>query len=139
MFREIADQGAPEGKKSQYAYKVVFVNKTPPGSEWAGIIDYHVGGETDAWAGRVLDDWNSVSFSIIAERLCRFEALRDGRTLVGFSAGKTRVAFLGFIRVALALAIGADTDYTLWLDLDRAGPRVEGRSTSHSVRSKSEE
>ncbi|KAI0319754.1 DHS-like NAD/FAD-binding domain-containing protein [Amylostereum chailletii] len=39
------------------AYKVVFVNKTPPGSEWNGIIDYHVAGETDEWAGMVLRDW----------------------------------------------------------------------------------
>lgn len=37
--------------------KVIFVNKTPPSSEWDGIIDYHIEGETDAWVTRVLDDW----------------------------------------------------------------------------------
>ncbi|KAL4266645.1 sirtuin family protein [Pleurotus pulmonarius] len=39
------------------AGKVIFVNKTAPGSEWADIIDYHVAGETDAWCERVETDW----------------------------------------------------------------------------------
>ncbi|KAI0034169.1 DHS-like NAD/FAD-binding domain-containing protein, partial [Vararia minispora EC-137] len=43
--------------RQPWSYKVVFVNKTPPGSEWNGIIDYHVQGETDAWAEKVLEDW----------------------------------------------------------------------------------
>ncbi|KAG8966069.1 hypothetical protein FRC03_012553 [Tulasnella sp. 419] len=37
--------------------KVIFVNKTPPSSEWAGIIDYHVAGSTDAWVEQVLAVW----------------------------------------------------------------------------------
>ncbi|KIY61302.1 DHS-like NAD/FAD-binding domain-containing protein [Cylindrobasidium torrendii FP15055 ss-10] len=37
--------------------KVVFVNKTAPGSEWADIIDYHVLGETDEWVSRVEETW----------------------------------------------------------------------------------
>lgn len=37
--------------------KVIFVNKTPPGSEWSGIIDYHIDGETDAWAHKVEEEW----------------------------------------------------------------------------------
>ncbi|KAF9454074.1 DHS-like NAD/FAD-binding domain-containing protein [Macrolepiota fuliginosa MF-IS2] len=37
--------------------KVIFVNKTAPGSEWADVIDYHVAGDTDAWVARVLEDW----------------------------------------------------------------------------------
>lgn len=40
--------------------KVVFVNKTPPSSEWNGIIDYHVEGDTDAWVERVIDDWKKM-------------------------------------------------------------------------------
>jgi NAD+-dependent protein deacetylase SIR2 len=40
--------------------KVVFVNKTPPGSEWNGIIDYHVEGETDAWAHKVEEEWRKL-------------------------------------------------------------------------------
>ncbi|KAH9922822.1 DHS-like NAD/FAD-binding domain-containing protein [Epithele typhae] len=39
------------------AGKVVFVNKTSPGSEWDEIIDYHVSGETDRWVERVLEEW----------------------------------------------------------------------------------
>ncbi|KAG8849716.1 hypothetical protein FRB96_000656 [Tulasnella sp. 330] len=37
--------------------KVIFVNKTAPSSEWNGIIDYHVQGQTDDWVARVIDDW----------------------------------------------------------------------------------
>ena len=40
--------------------KVIFVNKTPPSSEWDGIIDYYIEGETDAWVERVLDDWRKL-------------------------------------------------------------------------------
>ncbi|KAF8140627.1 DHS-like NAD/FAD-binding domain-containing protein [Boletus edulis] len=40
--------------------KVVFVNRTPPGSEWEGVIDYHVSGETDTWVERVLEDWKKL-------------------------------------------------------------------------------
>lgn len=39
--------------------KVIFVNKTAPGSEWSDVIDYHVVGETDVWVSRVLDDWKT--------------------------------------------------------------------------------
>ena len=39
------------------AGKVVFINKTAPGSEWDGIIDYHVAGETDRWVEKVVEDW----------------------------------------------------------------------------------
>jgi len=37
--------------------KVIFVNKTAPAAEWAGIIDLHVQGTTDAWVERVVADW----------------------------------------------------------------------------------
>ncbi|KDQ50066.1 hypothetical protein JAAARDRAFT_142547 [Jaapia argillacea MUCL 33604] len=41
--------------------KVIFVNKTAPsGSEWEGIIDYHVMGGSDEWVTRVLDDWKKM-------------------------------------------------------------------------------
>lgn len=40
--------------------KVVFVNKTAPGSEWEGIIDYHVQGESDKWVEKVLEDWKKL-------------------------------------------------------------------------------
>ncbi|KAJ4478290.1 DHS-like NAD/FAD-binding domain-containing protein [Lentinula aciculospora] len=42
------------------AGKVIFVNKTPPGAEWADVIDYHVSGETDKWTQRVIEDWKKM-------------------------------------------------------------------------------
>ncbi|KAG1850622.1 DHS-like NAD/FAD-binding domain-containing protein [Suillus subalutaceus] len=51
--------GTPKVQKS-WQGKVVFVNKTPPGSEWSDIIDYHVAGETDAWTNKVLEDWKKM-------------------------------------------------------------------------------
>lgn len=44
-------------KKGNLVGKVVFVNKTAPGAEWADVIDYHVGGETDRWVEKVIEDW----------------------------------------------------------------------------------
>ncbi|KAI0756857.1 DHS-like NAD/FAD-binding domain-containing protein [Daedaleopsis nitida] len=50
--------GSPLKKNAKsFAGKVIFVNKTAPGSEWDGIIDYHVTGETDRWCERVIEDW----------------------------------------------------------------------------------
>jgi NAD+-dependent protein deacetylase SIR2 len=46
--------------KKSWMGKVIFVNKTPPGSEWNGVIDYHVEGETDDWAHKVEEDWRMV-------------------------------------------------------------------------------
>ncbi|KAF7347651.1 HST3 protein [Mycena venus] len=47
-------------KAKKWLGKVVFVNRTPPGAEWAGIIDYHVAGETDAWVEKVIEDWKKM-------------------------------------------------------------------------------
>ncbi|KAF8559996.1 DHS-like NAD/FAD-binding domain-containing protein [Imleria badia] len=51
--------GTPRSAKS-WQGKVVFVNKTPPGSEWDDVIDYHVSGETDSWVEKVLEDWKKM-------------------------------------------------------------------------------
>ncbi|KAJ7596660.1 DHS-like NAD/FAD-binding domain-containing protein [Mycena floridula] len=40
--------------------KVIFVNRTPPGSEWSGVIDYHVAGDTDTWVEKVVEDWKKL-------------------------------------------------------------------------------
>ncbi|KAL0578495.1 NAD-dependent deacetylase hst3 [Marasmius crinis-equi] len=40
--------------------KVVFVNKTAPGAEWADVFDYHVEGDTDAWVEKVIEDWKKM-------------------------------------------------------------------------------
>ena len=42
--------GKPRGK-------VIFVNKTAPGSEWSDVIDFHIEGESDRWVEQVLEDW----------------------------------------------------------------------------------
>ncbi|PIL31814.1 hypothetical protein GSI_06518 [Ganoderma sinense ZZ0214-1] len=50
--------GSPLKKNAKnFAGKVIFVNKTAPGSEWDGIIDYYVVGETDRWVEKVIEDW----------------------------------------------------------------------------------
>lgn len=46
-----------DSKSKRAAGKVIFVNKTAPGAEWADIIDYHVAGDTDAWVSKVEEDW----------------------------------------------------------------------------------
>ncbi|KAF8064265.1 hypothetical protein FPV67DRAFT_211636 [Lyophyllum atratum] len=40
--------------------KVVFVNNTPPSSEWNGIIDYHVEGDSDTWVEKVVEHWKKM-------------------------------------------------------------------------------
>lgn len=53
-----ASAGSPLKKNAKsFAGKVIFVNKTAPGSEWDGLIDYHVAGETDRWVEKVIEDW----------------------------------------------------------------------------------
>ncbi|KAI1788807.1 DHS-like NAD/FAD-binding domain-containing protein [Ganoderma leucocontextum] len=53
-----ASASSPLKKNAKsFAGKVIFVNKTAPGSEWDGIIDYHVAGETDQWVEKVIEDW----------------------------------------------------------------------------------
>ena len=39
---------------------VIFINKTPPSSEWSDIIDYHICGETDVWTTKVIYDWKKM-------------------------------------------------------------------------------
>lgn len=51
--------GTPRSAKN-WKGKVVFVNKTPPGSEWEDVIDYHVAGETDRWVEKVVEDWKKM-------------------------------------------------------------------------------
>ncbi|KAJ7786537.1 DHS-like NAD/FAD-binding domain-containing protein [Mycena metata] len=47
-------------KAKPWLGKVVFVNRTPPAAEWAGIIDYHVVADTDTWVERVIEDWKKM-------------------------------------------------------------------------------
>lgn len=47
--------GAGSSKNATAGGQVVFINKSPPGAEWADYIDYHIQGETDDWVTRVLN------------------------------------------------------------------------------------
>ncbi|KZT30863.1 DHS-like NAD/FAD-binding domain-containing protein [Neolentinus lepideus HHB14362 ss-1] len=49
-----------KAKKESWAGKVVFVNKTAPGSEWESIIDYWVEADTDAWSEKTLVEWKKM-------------------------------------------------------------------------------
>ncbi|KIM70172.1 hypothetical protein SCLCIDRAFT_102165 [Scleroderma citrinum Foug A] len=51
--------GSPK-RVNKWQGKVVFVNKTAPGSEWSDVIDYHVMGETDTWVEKVIEDWKKM-------------------------------------------------------------------------------
>ncbi|TFK56695.1 DHS-like NAD/FAD-binding domain-containing protein [Heliocybe sulcata] len=51
---------ATKAKKESWAGKVVFVNKTAPGSEWEGIIDYWVEADTDSWSEKTLEEWKKM-------------------------------------------------------------------------------
>lgn len=51
--------GSPKRAK-RWQGKVVFVNKTPPGSEWSDVIDYHIMGEIDQWIEKVTEDWRRI-------------------------------------------------------------------------------
>jgi NAD-dependent histone deacetylase SIR2 len=54
------DTTSAKTQAKNWVGKVIFVNKTPPSSEWNGVIDYHIDGETDAWAHRVEEDWRKM-------------------------------------------------------------------------------
>ncbi|KIP10103.1 hypothetical protein PHLGIDRAFT_101690 [Phlebiopsis gigantea 11061_1 CR5-6] len=60
-FARAVHETAPSATSAKsHAGKVIFVNKTPPGAEWEGIIDYWVEGESDTWVEKVLDDWKKM-------------------------------------------------------------------------------
>lgn len=59
--RAVHSSAHPSGAStSKRPYKVIFVNKTAPSSEWADIIDYHISGETDRWTNKVIEDWKKI-------------------------------------------------------------------------------
>jgi NAD-dependent histone deacetylase SIR2 len=61
-FARAIHSSAPSSgaSSSKRPYKVIFVNKTAPSSEWADIIDYHISGETDRWTNKVIEDWKKI-------------------------------------------------------------------------------
>lgn len=51
--------GSPRRVK-KWQGKVVFVNKTAPGTEWSELIDYHIMGDVDKWVEKVTEDWRRI-------------------------------------------------------------------------------
>lgn len=58
--RSIHSTTSSASSGSKKPCKVIFVNKTAPGSEWSDIIDCHISGETDAWTTKVIEDWKKM-------------------------------------------------------------------------------
>ncbi|KAF9527715.1 DHS-like NAD/FAD-binding domain-containing protein [Crepidotus variabilis] len=58
--RTIHSNASNAASSSKKPFKVIFVNKTAPSSEWSDIIDYHVAGETDAWSNNLIEDWKKM-------------------------------------------------------------------------------
>ena len=58
--RSVHSTGSSASSGSKKPCKVIFVNKTAPGSEWSDIIDCHISGETDAWTTKVIEDWKKM-------------------------------------------------------------------------------
>jgi NAD-dependent histone deacetylase SIR2 len=56
-FAKAVHHGSSVASSANAASKVIFVNKTPPAGEWAGVIDVHIEGTTDDWVDRVSKDW----------------------------------------------------------------------------------
>ncbi|TFK36930.1 DHS-like NAD/FAD-binding domain-containing protein [Crucibulum laeve] len=54
-----SSSSSSQASGSKKPYKVIFVNKTAPSSEWDDIIDCHVAGETDEWVTDVIAEWKT--------------------------------------------------------------------------------
>ncbi|KAF8167681.1 DHS-like NAD/FAD-binding domain-containing protein [Crassisporium funariophilum] len=59
-FARTIHSSSSSSSSSKKPCKVVFVNKTAPGSEWSDVIDYHIVGETDQWTTKVVEDWKKM-------------------------------------------------------------------------------
>ncbi|KAI0784981.1 DHS-like NAD/FAD-binding domain-containing protein [Abortiporus biennis] len=103
----ISPSKTPKGPKS-WAGKVIFVNKTAPGSEWDGIIDYHVEGDTDSWVEKVVEDWKKMRPSdwevqTTLEEVGQFKVAKDLTNT--FNAVKGKGLSLGFYVVLIRLSL----------------------------------
>lgn len=59
-FAKAVHHGSPTAGSPTASPKVIFVNKTAPAGEWAGVIDMHIEGTTDDWVERVTKDWKKI-------------------------------------------------------------------------------
>ena len=72
---------------------VIFVNKTPPGSEWDGVIDYHVKGDSDSWVEKVVVDWKKHKPADWEHQTSLVEGLSPFRVSNGVFGGQHLVTF----------------------------------------------
>ena len=72
---------------------VIFVNKTPPGGEWDGVIDYHVEGDTDSWTEKVIADWKKHKPADWEHQTTLVEGPSPFRISNGMLGGKCLVTF----------------------------------------------
>lgn len=93
--------GTPRSAKN-WQGKVVFVNKTPPGNEWEGVIDYHVSGETDRWVEKVVEDWKKmrpsdweVQQTLDVDGV--FKVVKESGSVTTQKKRKLLIVFLGYL------------------------------------------
>ena len=84
---------------------VIFVNKTPPGSEWEGVIDYHVEGDTDLWTEKVVADWKKHKPTDWEHQTTLVEGLSPFRISNGVLGGKFLAIFLGDVSLTSSSGI----------------------------------
>ena len=84
---------------------VIFVNKTPPGSEWDGVIDYHVEGDTDSWTEKVIADWKKRKPADWEHQTTLVEGLSPFRISNGVFGGQYLAIFFRNVSLTSVLAI----------------------------------
>jgi hypothetical protein len=84
---------------------VIFVNKTPPGSEWDGVIDYHVEGDTDSWTEKVIADWKKHKPTDWEHQTTLVEGLSPFRISNGVLGGKFLMISPGGVALTSGSAI----------------------------------
>jgi len=84
---------------------VIFVNKTPPGSEWDGVIDYHVEGDTDSWTEKVIVDWKKHKPADWEHQTTLVEGSSPFRISNGVLGGKFFTIFPGVVALTSGSAI----------------------------------
>ncbi|KAH9065768.1 DHS-like NAD/FAD-binding domain-containing protein [Lactarius vividus] len=131
------DPTSTKAQAKNWVGKVIFVNKTPPGGEWNGIIDYHIEGETDAWTHRVEEDWRKmrpsdweVQQTLDEDDSSAFKAMKDVapmNTNGWTNAGGKKPIAPGMENIPPALV----TDLSTVLLKAPTFPKKRLRSTSH--------
>ena len=84
---------------------VIFVNKTAPGSEWDGVIDYHVEGDTDSWTEKVIADWKKHKPADWEHQTTLVEGSSPFRISNGMLGGQCLAHYVFFRNVSLTFGL----------------------------------